>query len=96
MNGKLFRTIIINYNDVRALNELKLTIKISGYTFQGIDTVHYVRLCDLRAKLMVACLVTPALWLNLSDSRNILIIHFGLLLKERSLDSIGHDLWKNI
>ena len=47
---------------------------------------------DLRAKLLVACLVTPALWLNLSDSRNILIIHFGLLLKERTLDSIGHDL----
>ena len=44
------------------------------------------------AKLLVACLVTPALWLNLSDSRNILIIHFGLLLKERTLDSIGHDL----
>ena len=55
-----------------------------------------IRLCDLRAKLLVACLVTPALWLNLSDSRNILIIHFGLLLKERTLDSIGHDLWKNI
>ena len=50
--------------------------------------------CDLRAKLLVACLVTPALWLNLSDSRNILIIHFGLLLKERTLDSIGHDLCK--
>ena len=49
----------------------------------------------LRAKLLVACLVvTPGLWLNLSDSRNILIIHFGLLLKERTLDSIGHDLWK--
>ena len=51
-------------------------------------------LCGLRAKVLVACLVTPALWLNLSDSRNILIIHFGLLLKERTLDSIGHDLWK--
>ena len=50
--------------------------------------------CDLRAKLLVACIVTPALWLNLSDSRNIFIIHFGLLLKERTLDSIGHDLWK--
>ena len=50
--------------------------------------------CDLRAKVLVACLVTPALWLNLSDSMNILIIHFGLLLKERTLDSIGHDLWK--
>ena len=35
-----------------------------------------------------------SLWLNLSHSRNILIIHFGLLLKERTLDSIGHDLWK--
>ena len=55
-----------------------------------------VGLCDLRAKLLVACLVTPALWLNLSDSRNILIIHSGLLLKERTLDSIGHDLWKKI
>ena len=43
---------------------------------------------------MVACKVTPAIWLNLSDSRNILIIHFGLLLKERTIDSIGHDLWK--
>ena len=43
---------------------------------------------------VVACLVTPALWRNLPDSRNILIIHFGLLLKERTLDSIGHDLWK--
>ena len=51
---------------------------------------------DLRAKVLVACLVTPALWLNLSDSRNILIIHIGLLLKERTLDSIGHDLWKKI
>ena len=50
--------------------------------------------CDLRAKLLVACLVTPALWLKSSDTRNILIIHFGLLLKERTLDSIGHDLWK--
>ena len=50
--------------------------------------------CDLRDKLLVACLFTPALWLNLSDSRNILTIHFGLLLKERTLDSIGHDLWK--
>ena len=28
--------------------------------------------------------------LNLSDSRNILIIHFVLLLKERTLGSIGH------
>ena len=45
---------------------------------------------------LVACLVTPAIWLNLSDSRNILIMHFGLLLKERTLDSIGHDLWKQI
>ena len=48
----------------------------------------------LRANILVACKVTPAIWLNLSDSRNILIIHFGLLLKERTLDSIGHDLWK--
>ena len=39
-------------------------------------------------------LVTPAVWVNLSDSRNILIIHYGLFLKERTLDSIGHDLWK--
>ena len=52
--------------------------------------------CDLRAKVLVACLLTPALWLNLSDSRNILIIHFGLLLEERTLDSIGHDLWEKI
>ena len=51
---------------------------------------------DLRANILVACKVTPAIWLNLPDSRNILIIHFGLLLKERTLDSIGHDLWKNI
>ena len=50
--------------------------------------------CDLRAKLLVACLVTPVLWLNLLESRIISIIHFGLLLKERTLDSIGHDLWK--
>ena len=60
--------------------------------------IYYITICDLRAKVLVACLVTclvtPALWLNLSDSRNILIIHFGLLLKERTLDSIGHDLWK--
>ena len=56
--------------------------------------LHKHLICDLRAKLLVACLVTPALWLNLTDSRNILIIHFGLLLKERTLDSIGHDLWK--
>ena len=41
----------------------------------------YIRICDLRAKLLVVCLVTPALWLNLSDSRNILIIHFGTIIK---------------
>ena len=52
--------------------------------------------CDLCANLLVACKVTPAIWLNLSDSRNILIIHFGLLLKKRTLDLIGHDLWTNI
>ena len=51
-------------------------------------------LSDLRAKILLACKVTPAIWLNLSDSMNILIIHFGLLSKERTLDSIGHDLWK--
>ena len=51
-------------------------------------------ICDLRANILVACKATPAIWLNLSDSRNILIIHFGLLLKERTLDSIGHDLWR--
>ena len=50
----------------------------------------------LRANILVACKVTPAIWLNSSDSRNILIIHFGLLLKERILDSIGHDLWKKL
>ena len=62
-----------------------------------LKSYYYISLvCDLRAKRLVACLVTPALWLNLSDSTNILIIHFGLLLKERTLDSIGHDLWKNI
>ena len=49
---------------------------------------------DLRANILVACKVTPAIWLNLSDSMSILIIHFGLLLTERTLDSIGHDLWK--
>ena len=53
-------------------------------------------MCDLRVKILVACKVTPAIWLNLSDSRNILIIHVGLLLKERTLDSIGHDLWGKI
>ena len=58
-----------------------------------MKVTHHI-VCDLRAKVLVACLVTPALWLNLSDSRNILIIHFALLLKERTLDSIGHDLWK--
>ena len=30
------------------------------------------------------------------DSRDILIIHFGLLLKESILDSLGHALWQNI
>ena len=55
------------------------------------DTVYC---CDLCAKLLVACLVTPDLCLNLSDSRNILIIHFGLLIKECTLDLVGHDLWK--
>ena len=45
-------------------------------------------------KISTSFYVTPALWLNLSDSRIILIIHFGLLLKERTLDSIGHDLWE--
>ena len=29
-----------------------------------------------------------------SDSRDILIIHFGLKLQESILDSNGHDLWK--
>ena len=29
-----------------------------------------VCVCDLRAKLLVACLVTPAFWLNFSDSMN--------------------------
>ena len=53
-----------------------------------------IYICDLRAKQLVACLVTYALCLNLSDSRNILIIHFGLLLKERTQDLIGHDLWQ--
>ena len=53
-------------------------------------------ICDLRANLLVACKVIPAIWLNLSDSMIILIIHFGLLLKERTLDSIGHDLLKTI
>ena len=46
-----------------------------------------ITVSDLRAKLLVACLVTPGLWLNLSNSRKIWIIHFGLLLKERTLDS---------
>ena len=32
----------------------------------------------------------------LKDFRNIVIIHFRLFLKESTLDSIGHDLWKNI
>ena len=58
----------------------------------NVNPLFYVPLCDLRAKLLVACKVIPAVTLNLSDSRNILIIHFGLLLKERTLDSIGHDL----
>ena len=58
-----------------------------------VEYKHHL-ICDLRANILVACKVTPAIWLNLSDSRNILIIHFGLLLKERTLDSIGHDLWK--
>ena len=53
--------------------------------------------CDLCGKLLVACLGTPALWLNLSDSRNIFDHTFlTIILKERTLDSIGHDLWKNI
>ena len=30
----------------------------------------------------------------LSDYRNIFIIHFGLLLQESIIYSIGHDLWK--
>ena len=60
------------------------------------DGLARIQLCvsEYTAKVLVACLVTPALWLNLSDSTNILIIHFVLLLKERTLDSIGHDLWK--
>ena len=45
------------------------------YIMEGPTSPLYV-IRDLRAKLLVACLVTPALWLNLSDSRNILIIHF--------------------
>ena len=51
---------------------------------------------NLCAKILVACKVTPVIWLNLSDSRNILIVHYGLLLKERTLDLIAHNLWKNI
>ena len=54
-----------------------------------------INLANLCAKLLAACKVT-AIWLNLSDSRNILIIHFGLLFMEHALDSIGHDVWKNI
>ena len=58
----------------------------------GYNYIQNFEINDLRPKLLVACLVIPALWLNLSDSRNILIIHFGQLIKERTLASIGHDL----
>ena len=41
----------------------------NGYNYRHILVIHYDD-CDLRAKLLVACKVTPAIWLNLSDSRN--------------------------
>ena len=73
----------------------------TAYWWQTSTTYHRARCIstsgsqrDLRTNILFACKVTPAIWLNLSDSRSILIIHFGLLLKERTLDSIGHDLWK--
>ena len=81
-------------------NNARETLCNTGIAVDGVHIPLYLNnphtdfVHDLRAKLLVACLVTPALWLNLSDSRNILIIHFGL--KERTLDSIGHDLWKKI
>ena len=56
-----------------------------GYDMCGYDVCEY-DVCGVK--------ICVALWLNLSDSRNILIIHFGPLLKERTLDSIGHGLWK--
>ena len=79
-------------NIMVTMTKFILKIKTSFEAYKRCIYIHIF--CDLRGKLLVACLVTPALWLNLSDSRNILIIHFRLLLKERTLDSIGHDLWK--
>ena len=69
----------------------ELMVKSSGRCNKLLYNYIYNAIC---APVLVACLVTPALWLNLSDYRNTFIIHFGLLLKERTLDSIGHDLWK--
>ena len=45
------------------------------------------------AKVLVACLVTPALWLNLSDSRNAYILDF---IKGTYPRFIGHDLCEKI
>ena len=77
----LYGVIIIHYSHWKVI-----IISIYNYII--------IMMCYLCDKLLVACLVTPALWQNFSDSMNILIIHLGLLLKERILDSIGHDLWK--
>ena len=73
---------------------LYIVVWFINITFVLIYWTYYTYMCVSRANIMVACKVTPAIWLNLSDSRNILIIHIGLLLKERTLYSIGHDLWK--
>ena len=77
-----------------AKSKVSKGIGITRSLVLGISSRVDTKSCDLRANILVACKVTPAIWLNLSDSRNILIIHFGLLLKERTLDSIGHDLLK--
>ena len=41
-------------------------------------------LCDLRANILVACKVTPAIWLNLSNSRNIFDHTFWTIIKGTS------------
>ena len=59
--------------------------------------IHYMvfHLLDLRAKLLVACKFTPAIWLNLSDSRNILIIHFIIHYYREQFDLHKTDLKKS-
>ena len=70
--------------------------KSSRYAKSGSSTAYVVGMYVFARQYWSRVMSLPAIWLNLSDFRNILIIHFGLLLRERTLDSIGHYLWIKI